>query len=249
MNLIGQVTNMRKKLLKSRAKLLEDTVQLRERFQSFLEPIEDLLALRGDTSNPFRHGRGDLSDDGGGCNPEGAHGFPHRLNEGADQVADGLAGEVVDDLDHGGQDIEALRNDLTCVTQRPESLDDASDLNFVGTEGTANLGVEPRRDRCFELRGGLRPLVPDAFPGEGSGLHLLGVARELLEHVRQRVDVGDDPVDGPRHRRLDRIHRHVNQVSGDSNGAKRRVESGLRNIEVPNITDNTRVFERIRLVG
>ena len=95
----------------------------------------------------------------------------------------------------------------------------------------------------------MRPLVPDAFPGEGSGLHLLGVARELLEHVRERVDVGDDPVDGPRHPRLDWIHRRVNQVSGDSNTVKRRLDHTLRVTEVPNVTDNTRVFERVRLVG
>ena len=247
MNLIGYVTDMRKELLERTAELLEDTVQLREGFQSLLEPIEDLLTLRRDTSNPLRHGRGDLSNNGGGCEPDGAHGFYHRLNESTDQVTDGLAGEVVDDLDHGGQDIEARRNDPTCVTQRPERLDDASDLNFVGAEGAADLGVEPRRDRCFKLRCGLRPLVPDAFPGEGSGLHLLGVARELLEHVGQRSNVGDDPVDGPRHPRLDWIHRRINQVSGDSNSVKRRVESGLRVPEVPKIAGNAGIFERVRL--
>ena len=53
MNLIGNVTDMRKELLERTAELLKDTIQLRERFQSLLEPIEDLLALRRDTSDPL----------------------------------------------------------------------------------------------------------------------------------------------------------------------------------------------------
>ena len=93
----------------------------------------------------------------------------------------------------------------------------------------------------------MRPLVPDAFPGEGSGLHLLRVARELLEHVGQRSDVGDDPVDGPRHPCLNWIHCRINQVSGDSNSVERRLEPTLRVTEVPNIADNAGIFERVRL--